>query len=278
MMSRLIDRLPAPKQVREKKVIVLSRSRVGTFSLYQALGMLGYKAYHMAEVVTSGLTHMNLFEEALRCKYLGAGKPYGKAEFDKWFADYDAIVEIPQFFTEEFIQFYPNARFILTERSLESWTRSMNNTAIGMFTATRSFPLSAIRKVDSFVEAFCSLHNALETVTYHGKTCQDAEGVKASERDTMQLAAIAKAKAPKDRLLVVRLEDGFGWEQICPFLGHPIPETRYPRGNAPQEFKKMGDEILVPRIVRAGLMAVSAVVIPMLSIGAWYYVKVVRRP
>lgn len=62
----------------------------------------------------------------------------------------------------------------------------MNNTAIPMFTATRSLPLSAIRKVDTFVEAFCSLHNVLETVTYHGGKCQDEEGVEASKRDTLQ--------------------------------------------------------------------------------------------
>lgn len=51
--------------------------------------MLGYKAYHMFEVVTGGQTQMALFEEAVRCKYLGGGKPYGKAEFDKWLAEYD---------------------------------------------------------------------------------------------------------------------------------------------------------------------------------------------
>ncbi|KAI0466190.1 hypothetical protein F4859DRAFT_498566 [Xylaria cf. heliscus] len=276
-MSRLIDRLPAPKEVREKKVIVLSRSRVGTFSLYQALEMLGYRPYHMAEVVKGGELQMALFEEALRCKYLRAGKPYGKAEFDKWLAGYDAIVEIPQFFTEEFIEFYPNARFILTERSLDSWTKSMNNTAKPMMTATRTFPLSAIRKVDAFVEAFCSLHNVLETVCYYGKTCDSKEGIEESRRDTLELSEKAKALTPKDRLLVAKLEDGFGWEQICPFLGHPIPKTRYPRGNAPEQFKKMGDEILVPRIQKAVLMALSAALIPVLSVGAWYYVKAAKR-
>ena len=65
------------------------KSSVGTFSLYQALQLLGYKSYHMAEAVGRGALHMAIFEEALRCKYLGAGQPYGKAEFDKWFADYD---------------------------------------------------------------------------------------------------------------------------------------------------------------------------------------------
>lgn len=50
--------------------------------------MLGYRSYHMYEVVQS-TAHMGIFEEALNAKYFGVGKPYGKAEFDKWFADYD---------------------------------------------------------------------------------------------------------------------------------------------------------------------------------------------
>lgn len=56
--------------------------------MYQALQMLGYKPYHMYEVVQS-TAHMGIFEEALNAKYFGVGKPYGKAEFDKWFAEYD---------------------------------------------------------------------------------------------------------------------------------------------------------------------------------------------
>ncbi|KAI1368235.1 hypothetical protein F5Y08DRAFT_279762 [Xylaria arbuscula] len=276
-MSRLIDRLPAPEKVREKKVIVLSRSRVGTFSLYQALQLLGYKSYHMAESVERGILHMAMLEEALRCKYLGAGKPYGKPEFDKWLADYEAVVEIPQYFAEEFIEFYPKAHFVFTERSLGSWTKSMNNTAIPMLIATRSLPLSAIRKIDSFVDGFCSLHGTLEEVIYHNKTCQSEEGIELSKQDTVELAKKVKALSPRGRLLVAKLEDGFGWEQLCPFLGAPIPKTRYPRGNAPQEFQRLANEVLMPRIRRAGLVAVSAVLIPALSVGIWYYLKATRR-
>jgi hypothetical protein len=32
---------------------------------------------------------MEIAEEAVAAKYLGQGKPYGKAELDKWFWDYD---------------------------------------------------------------------------------------------------------------------------------------------------------------------------------------------
>jgi hypothetical protein len=51
--------------------------------------ILGYRTYHGAEVMRNGVSHLEVFEEALNAKYFGVGKPYGKAEFDKWFADYD---------------------------------------------------------------------------------------------------------------------------------------------------------------------------------------------
>lgn len=52
----------------------------------------------MYEVVHGGITHMSILEEALNAKYFGVGKPYGKAEYDKWFAEYDvraAITTLP---------------------------------------------------------------------------------------------------------------------------------------------------------------------------------------
>lgn len=65
-----------------------STASTGTFSLYQALNKLGYRSYHMFELHKSAL-HFDLFEEALKAKHYGVGKPYGKEEFDKWLAEYD---------------------------------------------------------------------------------------------------------------------------------------------------------------------------------------------
>lgn len=62
---------------------------MGTFSLYQALAVLGYKPYHMAEALKNGENDLIMMEQAMRCKFLGGGKPYGKPEFDKWLANYD---------------------------------------------------------------------------------------------------------------------------------------------------------------------------------------------
>lgn len=68
--------------------------RTGTLSLYHALRILGYKTYHGAEVMAHGTSHLEIFEEALKAKHFGIGKPYGKAEFDKWFAEYD-VCSVP---------------------------------------------------------------------------------------------------------------------------------------------------------------------------------------
>ncbi|KAI0594813.1 hypothetical protein F4775DRAFT_419638 [Biscogniauxia sp. FL1348] len=270
-MSRLIDALPTPKEVHEKKVIVLSRSRVGTFSLYQAFKILGYRPYHMYETVRDGRQHMGIFEEALRCKYQGAGKPYGKPEFDKWLAEFDVIIEIPQFFIEEFIEFYPDAKFILTERSVESWVKSMENTLGSIMKMTRSFPMTAVRWVDGFTDAFCTLHYALDDVMFHGKGMKG--GMDDAVRDHLEGIERAKATVPREQLLIAKLEDGFGWEEICPFLGVETPAVRYPKGNAPGEFKKLADNLFGPKFARFGAIAVTAILVPVVSVAVWYYTK-----
>lgn len=74
----------------------------------------------------------------------------------------------------------------------------------------------------------------------------------------------------KEKLLVAKLEDGFGWEQICPFLGLDIPSTPYPRGNAPAQFEQLGKQVLGPGIRKVGILIVSVILVPVVGIGAWY--------
>ena len=80
--------------------------------------------------------------------------------------------------------------------------------------------------------------------------------------------ALVQQLVPKDRLLVVRLENGLGWEEICPFLGHKTPNTPYPRGNDPRDFGKMMQAWLVkgtfPTLATAA--ALTALIIAL----SWY--------
>lgn len=74
---------------------------------------------------------------------------------------------------------------------------------------------------------------------------------------------------PPERLLYVRLEDGLGWEQVCPYLGVEIPDTPYPRGNLPDEFKGIAQGFLGPGIKKAiGIVAASVVAVA--GTAAWW--------
>ncbi|KAH8649866.1 hypothetical protein BX600DRAFT_528863 [Xylariales sp. PMI_506] len=271
-MSRLIDRLPMPTLVQEKKLIVTSKSRTGTFSMYQALQILGYKPYHMYEIVNDPLDlHKAIYEEALRCKYFGEGKPYGKAEFDKWFAEYDAIIEIAWFFADELVAAYPEAKFLHVERDVEKWHVSMLNTAGPLFKATKQFPLNMIRLMDQSISKFCSLHEVLEIIWYHGKGIE--AGGDDAKADYLEFNQKVRDLIPEKQRLILNLDNGLGWEDMCPFLEKPVPDVPYPRGNAPAEFQKLADQLLVPRIKRGMAIIASVVLVPLASVGIWYYLR-----
>lgn len=42
---------------------------------------------------------------------------------------------------------------------------------------------------------------------------------------------LVKKLIPKDRLLVVSWDNGDGWNELCEFLGVPIPDAKFPHKN-----------------------------------------------
>lgn len=76
---------------------------------------------------------------------------------------------------------------------------------------------------------------------------------------------------PKDKLQSFSLEDGFGWEQLCPALDQPIPDVEYPRKNTPSRFDDLQSGFLDKAVRRAIIKATSSVVLP-LAVGAGWYV------
>ncbi|KAF8851057.1 hypothetical protein BDZ45DRAFT_751070 [Acephala macrosclerotiorum] len=100
-------------------------------SLYTALGKLGYKSYHYMEIFSlngRGFKAIWCWEEAMRAKVLGEGKPYGKEEFDKVFGSYSAVTDVPNAcFADELIAAYPNAKVVLGVRDPDKWMVSVEN-------------------------------------------------------------------------------------------------------------------------------------------------------
>ncbi|GFF42017.1 hypothetical protein IFM51744_05002 [Aspergillus udagawae] len=264
-MSRVIDKLAAPAEKKKTKVIVSSCSRIGTLGLYFAMKILGYKPYHMYEVVlVQGKPGMEALLEAVTAQHnrLSGIKRFDKTDLDKLTADYDCLVEIPSFLSPALLDEYaqdPEVKFILTERDPDRWAKSINGTAGFIVNAAASFPLNLLKHFDEELGIFLALNTTL-----YGAS---ADGTKPGQMGN---------EAALRRNYVEYFEDGLGWEQICPFLGVSIPEEEYPRGNDVDNFQAMAQGYFKAR-TRAAMLRLGALLVPAFGVSGYlgwkYFVK-----
>lgn len=69
-----------------------------------------------------------------------------------------------------------------------------------------------------------------------------------------------------------KLEDGFGWDEICPYLGVPVPDEEWPSLNTPEEF----GEVAAPKLKTAfmkGMLGTTSIIAPIVAVGLWYLRK-----
>lgn len=66
------------------------------------------------------------------------------------------------------VEFYPNAKFILTERDLDKWATSVHNSLGYSLRVFHSFPLNGVRMMDDFVSAVASLTEVMTEIFFHG--------------------------------------------------------------------------------------------------------------
>lgn len=80
-----------------------------------------------------------------------------------------------------------------------------------------------------------------------------------------------KEIVPPHKLASFNLEDGFGWEQLCPILGVPIPDVPYPAANTPVRFDKMQAGFVKNAMRKAYVLLGTAILVPAVSVAAWYF-------
>ncbi|KAF4294184.1 hypothetical protein CNMCM8686_004132 [Aspergillus fumigatus] len=269
-MSRAIDRLAEPAEKKKKKVIVASSSRTGTLGLYFAMKILGYTPYHMYEVaLVQGTPGMAALLEAVIAEHnrLSGIKRFDKGDLDKLTADYDCLIEIPSFLGPALLDEYaqdPEVKIILTERDPDRWAKSVNGTAGFVVKAAASFPLNVLKHFDEELGIFLALNTTVYAVVADSTKPGQPGNEAALRRNYVEYIKAVKNTVPKDRLLVIKLEDGLGWEQICPFLGVPIPEEKYPRGNDADNFKGLVENYFRER-TRAAMVRGPILIIPSLN-------------
>ena len=166
----------------------------------------------------------------------------------------------------------PNVKFILTERDPDSWVRSFNNTVPFVVNMAESFPMNILKHFQSTMGQFFRLNVVMYEVWSNGTRLGDKGNTEIMRRNYVDYIDMVKSTIPKERLLVIKLEDGLGWEQICPFLEKDIPKEPYPSKNDPKEFQEMVGAWLGPKVKTAALK-LGAVSVPILGVVAWAGLK-----
>lgn len=195
-------------------VIGLGVGRTGTHSLKLALQTLGFgPCHHMDAVIADKSRHVPHWEAAV------AGKPSWAATYD----GFKSAVDWPTAgFTKELFAEYPQAHYVLTVRSPDSWAESFSETIYKALQGRRNAP----PEMQPWLEMVA---NVVSKTGFPPGL--DIEGLKKAfnahtdrVRDTI----------PADQLLIYEVKEG--WEPLCAALGQRVPADAFPRTNNREEF------------------------------------------
>lgn len=205
------------------KVIGAGLGRTGTSSLQAALEELGFgKCYHMREVFAEGNKHHPAM-------WLAAteGKP---VNWEHLFAGYQSTVDWPGCnFYKELMDYYPDAKVLLSVRDPEKWYSSARNTIFRTHQISVShflFSNTPWNRVKS------QLLINLWPSDFKEKFLDQDYGIALFERHNEEVQRVV----PPERLLVYDVKQG--WEPLCRFLEVPVPDKPFPHLNDTVEFQE----------------------------------------
>lgn len=171
------------------RVFGIGLNKTGTISLHHALEQLGYRSLHWGGPEIRRTVEANA----------EAGRPLltGIDDHDA-FSDIFALSERFDVLDQQ----YPGSRFVLTTRPLEHWVESRRKHVLrNRERAERG------EYAGTFLEIEPDAWRA-EFVAHHER--------------------VAAYFADRTDLLTFRIAQGDGYEQLCPFLGQPMPDEPFP--------------------------------------------------
>jgi hypothetical protein len=193
------------------KVIGAGLSRTGTLSLHHALEALGLRCIHFDDKRLNDIVE-------------GANQNPDFRRYD----DVDAVADLPAaFFYRELMQVYPECKVVLTIRDADAWWRSIS----------AHFSLYAVREprlrhyigrkfgIKAWQEGDYHLfRRRLRHLAYGAEQPSEFLYKKRFREHNEQV----KAVVPPERLLVMDVSAGDGWNKLCPFLGLPVRSEPFP--------------------------------------------------
>lgn len=196
------------------KVIGSGFGRTGTQSLTVALDQLGFRCYHMREVIQHP-SQVPIWLEATR------GSP---VDWDFLFNGFQAAVDWPSsFFYKELMKKYPEAKVIHTVRDPEKWYESFKNTIIWKTRQTDAPP-----EIQVHVPIIKTL--IFESI-FQGRFEDKDYAIEVFNKNTEDV----KKTVPSGKLLIFDVQQG--WEPLCAFLNVTVPKADFPHINTTAAFQ-----------------------------------------
>lgn len=190
--------MPVATSRHSGKIFGVGLPKTGTSSLSRALEILGYRSCHFPH-------------DPVTVAELKAGR-YDLSILQ----EYDALTDVPV--PAVFAQLdavWPGSKFVLTVRDLPSWLESC-----------RHAPFNQPDQVPA-VGSMREFYRVLLYGTVVFQADRFAWVYETHERQVTEHFAGENS----NRLLVLDLVGGEGWERLCPFLGVPAPDVPFPHLN-----------------------------------------------
>lgn len=172
-----------------RKIFCIGLNKTGTISLHHALETLGFRSLHWGGPSTGA---------TIRATQQEGGKLVDAFPEHDAFSDLAILSKQFPLLDEQ----YPGSRFILTTRPMEAWVESR-----------RAHVLRNQERV--------------ETGEYTGDFLE-VEPDRWREEFIEHHRRVEEYFAGRDDLLVFRITEGDGWDELCPFLGVEIPSEPFP--------------------------------------------------
>lgn len=209
------------------KVIGAGFGRTGTFSLKDALEMLGFgQCYHMAEVFKHP-EHIAHWEAVFRGESI---------DWQDLFHGYQAAVDWPSCtFYKQLMLAYPAAKVLLSVRDPDTWYESVKHTIYrGRSDGSTPLAPSSSLPSDSMQLNIAAAKPMNNQIVWHGTFHDRFEDKEYAISVFNQHYEEVKAYVPPEKLLVYHVKEG--WEPLCAFLGVPVPDVSFPYLNDRESF------------------------------------------
>lgn len=212
------------------KVIGAGLARTATTTTMVALEMLGFApCYHMRDLLADLEHGLPLWEA------VAAGNP----DWEAIFGDAQSSCDVPSSrYYRELMDYYPDAKVLLSVRPAENWVKSMRETVWAIY-----FGPSVMHHLSDARTAIDPLWDRYIKLMSHITWSEEAGSLVGDHWSDEGFAALmerwndgVKATVPAERLLVWDPADG--WEPLCSFLEVNVPEGPVPRLNDTAAFKE----------------------------------------